>query len=157
MPERELPGILPASLAGEPQGLVAAIEVGAPTLYLLAAQLAASRALGGGKGIWRRLPDFFCPESEVLTTGFEETGFLVAALTSSALLASVATIDGWLESIAAEPGRLTARMGVAADDEGAPEDSDRLPHLFWSLRCLRTEFGGAQSSGRPLLHARDLF
>lgn len=58
--ERELPGILPASLAGEPQGLVAAIEVGAPTLYLLAAQLAASRALGGGKGIWRRLPDFFC-------------------------------------------------------------------------------------------------
>lgn len=101
-------------------GLVAAIEVGAPTLYLLAAQLAASRALGGGKGVWRRLPDFFCPESEVLTTGFEETGFLVAALTSSALLASVATIDGWLESIAAEPGRLTARMGVPPTTRGRP-------------------------------------
>lgn len=88
----------------------------------------------------------------MLTTGFEEPGFLVAALTSSALLASVATIDGWLESIAAEPGRLTARMGVAADDEGAPEDSDRLPHLFWPFVVYEQNSGGRtvkRAAGAP--------
>lgn len=134
-------------------GLVAAIEVGAPTLYLLAAQLAASRALGGGKGVWRRLPDFFCPESEVLTTGFEETGFLVAALTSSALLASVATIDGWLESIAAEPGRLTARMGVPPTTRGGPRTVIACPTCSGpSLFTNRIRGAYSQAGGRCSMH-----
>lgn len=169
MPERELPGVLPAFLAGEPPGLVAAIEGGTPLFtysrrdWLHRALSEVGEAFGGSC-----LMDFFSLGSNILATDSEEPGFLVTALMPSALPAAIATLDEWLESIAAEPGRLAARMGVVADDlrialvswaedEGALEDGDGLPYLFWFLRCLRTELVGAQSSGQPVLHARYVF